>query len=150
MALSDYEKQVLQQMEAELRLNDPDLAREMSAGAGGKSRASADAHDFSPENQTLSSGPLSPRRLALGFLLLLTGLGVLVLAVSLGHGFSAIALGLSGFLLMLGGVLFALHTKKGEGVPSPPVRKPSRSSRSSGWASFLADQERRWDERGNH
>ncbi|MBJ2328983.1 DUF3040 domain-containing protein [Schaalia cardiffensis] len=130
MALSDYEKQVLEQMEEEFRRADPAFASQMESPI----------EDHAPLR-------LSPRRIAAGALLAVVGLIVLVAAVSLGYSLVSILLGVAGFILMVGGVWFAISSPKGSGVPS--LKKKVKRQRSS-WASFLADQERRWQERGRH
>ncbi len=130
MALSDYEKQVLEQMEEEFRRADPAFASQMESPI----------EDHTPLR-------LSPRRIAAGALLAVVGLIVLVAAVSLGYSIASILLGVVGFILMVGGVWFAISSPKGIGVPSP---KKKVKRQQSSWASFLADQERRWQERGRH
>ncbi|QWW20700.1 DUF3040 domain-containing protein [Schaalia sp. 19OD2882] len=143
MALSDYEKQVLEEMEAELRRVDPDLAHQMSKGM--EDRPSGSSVSRGEESATGGeSGPLSPRRIALGVVMVAVGLAALVGAVSLGVGVTSIVLGVAAFLLMLGGVLFALRPG---GAGNPSSRKPRGRRQTSAWARFIADQERRWEER---
>lgn len=126
MALSEYEKKVLEQMEAEFRRADPELASEMS-------RPVEDA----------PSGPLSPRRIAIGTVVAVVGLGVLIGAVSLGYSIWSILLGVVGFILMVGGVWYAISAPKGAAR-----RSRSRSKGEGGtWRRFIEDQERRWQER---
>ncbi|MDO4258724.1 MAG: DUF3040 domain-containing protein [Actinomycetaceae bacterium] len=137
MGLSDHEKQILAQMEAELRRESPELAHEMSKVAGQK------------EDLPAPRGRLSPRFIALGVLVAIAGMGVLLGAVSLGHGLPAILLGVVGFALMVCGILLA--TRSQPGPPAP--RKGSAAGRpgaGNGWAQFIADQERRWDERSGN
>ena len=88
MALTEYEKKVLEQMEASLREEDPALASQMSAPAA--------AEESEP-----SSGPRAPRRIALGFGGAVLGMVVLVAAVSLGYSVVSILLGVVGFALTL-------------------------------------------------
>lgn len=127
MALSDYEKHVLEQMEEEFRRADPAFASEMEKPI-----------------EEPPSGPLSPRRIALGAVLALSGLGVLVGAVSLGYSIWSILLGVLGFVFMVAGVWYAISSPKGgEGAHlAPRAPKPE-----GGWAGFIRDQERRWEER---
>lgn len=132
MALSDYEKQVLEQMEADLRRADPELASHMS-----RPRTDPSA----PEEE----GHLSPRRIAAGSVLALAGLGVVLAGVALGHTVGAIALGVLGFAMMVGGVMLALRTTAGGGGTRAGAPRPRRSS--GGWSHFVADQERRWEDR---
>ncbi|WP_076463770.1 DUF3040 domain-containing protein [Actinomyces mediterranea] len=129
MALSDYEKQVLDEMEAQFRSVDPDLSKQM-ASAQTSSRAGI---------------TLSVRRIAVGIVIAVIGLGVLVAAVSLGYSLWSILLGVLGFVLMVAGIWFALSSPKNAAAngsrPGGGSRKPSA------WSHFIADQERRWEER---
>ena len=118
MALSDYEKQVLEEMEAQFD-HQPysflDHVRE-------------DAH--SPR----SSSKLSPKRVAVGSLMIVAGLLILVAAVSLGYSVISLIVGVAGFLFMLGGAWYALQT--------PRVLRPGAKR-----SSFMQRQEERWDRR---
>ncbi|MDN5963941.1 MAG: DUF3040 domain-containing protein [Actinomyces sp.] len=134
MALSDYEKQVLEQMEAELRRADPDLASTMSS--------KADASDAPSE-----PGHLNPRRLAAGSVLALAGLGVVLAGVSVGEIVWAIALGVVGFAMMVGGVLLALRTDPGPGRVDRRPAQGGSPKRPKGWSAFMSGQERRWERR---
>jgi len=133
VALSDYEKQVLEQMEAELRRADPDLASTMSAKAR-------------PSDAPAAPGRLNPRRLAAGSVLALAGLGVVLAGVSVGQIVWAIALGVVGFAMMVGGVLLALHTDPGQGRAQTPGAN-GKPQKPKGWSAFMSGQERRWDRR---
>lgn len=130
MALTEYEKKILEQMEASLREEDPALASQMSAPAA-------------EEEDEPARGPRAPRRIALGLTGAVLGMVVLVAAVSLGYSILSILLGVAGFALTVAGILYAL---------SRPGASSSESSehdadKSSGWNSFIQDQERRWDDR---
>ncbi len=130
MALTEYEKKILEQMEASLREEDPALASQMSAPAA-------------EEEDESARGPRAPRRIALGLTGAVLGMVVLVAAVSLGYSILSILLGVAGFALMVAGILYAL---------SRPGASSSQSAergadKSSGWNSFIQDQERRWDDR---
>ena len=118
MALSDYEKQVLEEMEAQFD-HQPSSFRD---------HVREDAH--SPR----SSSKLSPKRVAVGSLMIVAGLLILVAAVSLGYSVISLIVGVAGFLFMLGGAWYALQTP--------------RVARSGGKrASFMQRQEERWDRR---
>ncbi len=118
MALSDYEKQVLEEMEAQFD-HQPSSFRD---------HVREDAH--SPR----SSSKLSPKRVAAGSLMIVAGLLILVAAVSLGYSVISLIVGVAGFLFMLGGAWYALQTP--------------RAARSGGKrASFMQRQEERWDRR---
>ena len=118
MALSDYEKQVLEEMEAQFD-HQPSSFRD---------HVREDAH--SPR----SSSKLSPKRVAVGSLMIVAGLLILVAAVSLGYSVISLIVGVAGFLFMLGGAWYALQT--------PRVLRPGTKS-----SSFMQRQEERWDRR---
>ena len=120
MPLSEYEPRMLQQMEQQLRSDDPKLAN------------------------TLADKPRpNVRRLSLGVLLFLLGLGGLVGGVATGY----VWLGVLGFLAMLGGVMLAITgprggaTKGGRGG----IRRPGGKVPPSG--GFMQRQEDRWNKR---
>ena len=96
MALSDYEKQVLEEMEAQFD-HQPSSFRD---------HVREDAH--SPR----SSSKLSPKRVAVGSLMIVAGLLILVAAVSLGYSVISLIVGVAGFLFMLGGAWYALQTPR--------------------------------------
>lgn len=133
MALSDYEKQVLEQMEAELRRADPDLASTMSS---------------TPDQSETPTAPgrLNARRLAAGSVLALAGLGVVLAGVSVGELVWAIVLGIIGFAMMVGGVLLALRTDLGNGRSTDGGHR-NGPQKPKGWSAFMSSQERRWDRR---
>ena len=135
MALTEYEKKILEQMEASLREEDPALASQMSApvpddqGSAGRARR-------------------APRRLATGIAGAFLGMVVLVVAVSLGYSIASILLGVAGFALTVAGILYALSkpgAKSRIAGDATAARKKSKGS--GGWDSFIQDQERRWDDR---
>ncbi len=131
MALSDYEKQVLAQMEAQLKEADPSLASVMTSS-------------LPDEPVRQPGGRLSPRRIALGSIIGIGGLAIILGGVSLGFGWSAALLGVLGFVLMVGGVLLAVKTDKAGGAlgGQRPVRK-----KPSG-ADFMERQRSKWDNLG--
>ncbi|WP_022868045.1 DUF3040 domain-containing protein [Schaalia vaccimaxillae] len=138
MALSEYEKQVLAQMEENLRQGDPDLASKMT---------SAPAFE-TPKK----SGVVSVRRMAAGGALAVVGLLALVGAVSLGYSVWSILMGVVAFALMVGGILLALTPVKTQRINRPLQARSgeggsAKKEESSSWRSFIEDQERRWDER---
>ncbi|WP_026460854.1 DUF3040 domain-containing protein [Schaalia suimastitidis] len=137
MALSEYEKLVLQQMEEELRREDPELASQLSRPASRPRRQEGDEMA-----QVTHGHTWSPRRLALGISCTVAGLIVLVSALSLGHGIWTVVAAVIGFVLMLAGVLVAMSSPKGNAS-----KGQEKKGLPNGWAAFIADQERRWDER---
>ncbi|WP_165218363.1 DUF3040 domain-containing protein [Schaalia sp. ZJ1691] len=152
MALSEYEKHVLEQMEAELRRGDPELVTNMRipyTAAESPERPQGDREE-------VATGGLSPRKLAIGVLLVVVGLCVLIGAVSLGYSVVSIVMGVAGFAVMFGGVLYALAPTRrrsrqaaGEDLreASSGKKRAKKVREQSAWEKFLADQERRWDER---
>ena len=134
MALTEYEKKVLEQMEESLREEDPALASQMSAPVSEESDAE------------VPTGPRGPRRIALGLTGAVLGMVVLVVAVSLGYSVLSILLGVAGFALTVAGVLYALSRPGGK-VSATEKSASDKKNESGGWDSFIQDQERRWDNR---
>ena len=134
MALTEYEKKILEQMEASLREEDPALASQMSAPAV-------------EEDPEPARGPRAPRRIALGLTGAVLGMVVLVAAVSLGYSILSILLGVAGFALTVAGVLYAMSRPGASSSESADELSARGADKSSGWSSFIQDQERRWDDR---
>lgn len=112
MALSEYERKVLAEMEQHLRAQDPALADKMAAPPPQKPASGA------------SSSRRSPRKIALGSILAAAGLTLALVGVGVDSVAITILLGALGFLMMVGGVLYAM---------SPANAKPrARDSRGSG------------------
>jgi uncharacterized membrane protein len=91
MPLSDHEQQLLDQLEKQLRSEDPRFARNIS------------------ETQAAATGPgFSAKRFVLGILIALAGLAATILAISLvSNSAWWIALGVVGFGLMVSGMYWA-------------------------------------------
>ena len=134
MALTEYEKKILEQMEASLREEDPALASQMSAPAA-------------EEETEPARGPRAPRRIALGLTGAVLGMVVLVAAVSLGYSILSILLGVAGFALTVAGILYALSRPGASSSQSTDESSERGAEKGSGWNSFIQDQERRWDDR---
>jgi len=134
MALTEYEKKILEQMEASLREEDPALASQMSAPAAEKEDEPA-------------RGPRAPRRIALGLTGAVLGMVVLVAAVSLGYSILSLLLGVAGFALTVAGILYALSRPGASSSQSADESSERGAEKGSGWNSFIQDQERRWDDR---
>ena len=134
MALTEYEKKILEQMEASLREEDPALASQMSAPAA-------------EEEDDPARGPRAPRRIALGLTGAVLGMVVLVAAVSLGYSILSILLGVAGFALTVAGILYALSRPGASSSQSTDESSERGAEKGSGWNSFIQDQERRWDDR---
>ncbi|WP_043503365.1 DUF3040 domain-containing protein [Georgenia sp. SUBG003] len=125
MPLSEYEQRMLQQMEQQLRSDDPKLANTLAD----KSRPNV-------------------RRLSLGILLFLLGLGGLVGGVATGYNWLGVLVGVLGFLAMLGGVMLAITGPRGgaaKGGGRGGVRRPGGKVPPSG--GFMQRQEDRWNRR---
>lgn len=133
MALTEYEKKILEQMEASLREEDPALASQMST-------------PVAEEEDEPARGPRAPRRIALGLTGGVLGMVVLVAAVSLGYSILSILLGVAGFALTVAGILYSL-SRPGASLESADESSEHGADKSSGWNSFIQDQERRWDDR---
>ena len=132
MALTEYEKKILEQMEASLREEDPALASQMSSPT------------LDEDDNESARGPRTPRHIALGF----AG-AVLVVAVSLGYSIISILLGVAGFALTVAGILYALSRPEAASSDRSRAPKQKKNNESGGWDSFIQDQERRWDDRKN-
>lgn len=127
MPLSEYEQRVLAQMEQQLRDADPDLAQSLQAP---------------------SRGRIDVRRLSLGILVALAGVGALIAGVAAYQ----IWLGVLGFGGMLAGALLATTlTKDAKGAKNAagqPGRPSSgRPGGSRGAGGFMARQQERWERR---
>jgi hypothetical protein len=127
--LSEHEQQLLEQMEQALYAEDPKFASQMQ-GAGAKAAAR--------------------RRIAIGVVGVLLGLGLLLAGVS-----TTMWLGAAGFALMVASVAYAVTPPRrraalGTVQPDGSVRRVAPSSRArqakqSG--SFMHRLEERWDRR---
>lgn len=125
MPLSEQEQRLLDEMERHLMSNDTDVV-------------------------SAPSRALSYRNIVLGSIMVLAGLGALVVGVSIGFntGFLGIAIGVLGFVLMVGGVVFAVTPTRGAvaTAPSASARSKPRGPRASG-SSFMDRMNERWDRR---
>ncbi|MPV37080.1 DUF3040 domain-containing protein [Georgenia subflava] len=120
MPLSEYEQRMLQQMEQQLRSDDPKLA------------------------STLADKPRPDvRRLSLGVLLFIAGLGGLVGGVATGQ----VWLGILGFVLMLGGVMLAITGPRGGARRGRRGKKTAGPGAGPSAGGFMQRQEDRWNRR---
>lgn len=116
MPLSEYEQRVLAQMEQHLRDADPGLEKSLT-----------------------SKGRIDVKKLSIGILATIVGLGILVAGVAT----TQVWIGIVGFVAMLAGVLFATTQSGGR----EKARRPE-SRRSGG---FMDRQQERWEKRqGGH
>ena len=134
MALSDYEKRVLAEMEHHLRTQDPDLADKM-------------ASSIPPEEAEQPKSSMSPRRIAIGSILAAAGLGVVLIGVTVSAPWLTIALGAIGFVMMVAGVLFAISSEKTSGSDPATQMKSSSERRPRSASSRAADRRKRWENR---
>lgn len=128
MSLSDREKKILAQMEAELREEDPKLVSKINTSL--------------PSDPEERESKLSPKRVAVGSIGTIFGLAVVIAGVSLGVGVWSIVLGVVGFVVMVAGVLWALKPVK--------VRKNSSKQARSGdkdRSGFMDRQRDQWEQR---
>lgn len=121
MPLSDYEKQVLAQMEAQLASDDPALATRLGS----------------------SHATTQPRKIAWGVVLAIVGITALVTGVALGGGIASVLVGVSGFVLMVAGVMLVLVGLRGVSVLGNQKSQRKASDKSS----FMDRQQDRWDQR---
>ncbi|MDO5494089.1 MAG: DUF3040 domain-containing protein [bacterium] len=124
MPLSEYEQRVLAQMEQQLRDADPELAQSLQAPARGR---------------------FDVRRLSLGILVALIGIGALVAGVAANQ----VWLGILGFVGMLAGALLATTLTSGSSSAAAPADDPDSPSpaRKGGSSSFMERQQERWEKR---
>ncbi|GAA1844169.1 DUF3040 domain-containing protein [Microbacterium koreense] len=119
MPLSEQEQRLLDEMERHLMGNDADV---VSAPTDGRT--------------------LSYRNIVYGTILVLLGLGGIVVGVAI----PLIAVGIIGFILMLGGVVFAVTPMRGLSKSSTPrTAGPTRTPAAG--ASFMDRMNDRWDKR---
>ncbi|WP_124039646.1 DUF3040 domain-containing protein [Neoactinobaculum massilliense] len=125
MALSDYERQMLEELEAQLQDEDPTFARSMK-----------------PEPAPVSvSRQLSIHHLVLGLLAAVVGIAVLVWGISQNW----IWLGVVGVIIMFAGGWYI-----DRGYTSTPVEPAQRSARKAKPAGgFMDRQAREWEQRRN-
>lgn len=136
MALSDREKEVLAQMEAQLRGEDPVLVDSL---AGNKD-------DDEPAKPSVKAGP---RAWAVAICIAIIGLIVLLVGLGITVRWLGTLVGISGFLLMLGGLLLPFSERVvrllgGPNKLSPKPNAPKRTKKSGGFMDRQADK---WDER---
>ncbi len=132
MPLSDHEQQLLDQLEKQLRSEDPRFARNIS------------------ETQAAVSSPgFSARRFVVGILLALAGLAAAIFAISMvtHHGLW-IVLGVVGFGLMVSGMYWAFSRPHTGGAAVKNSQTPSgQSQQPKGPSGFMNRIEDRWEKR---
>ena len=124
MPLSEQEQRLLEEMERNLYRNDADFVQAVGGRRGG----------------------VDYRRLTIGVLIALLGIGALVAGVAL----QIPVIGILGFAAMFAGVLFSMtRSRPGAGQPSPvdPVDAARGSRQSRPKAGFMDRLNDRWDRR---
>ncbi|WP_181273326.1 DUF3040 domain-containing protein [Brevibacterium oceani] len=131
MPLSDHEQQLLDQLEQQLRSEDPRFARNIS------------------ETQAAATGPgFSAKRFVLGILIALAGLAATILAISLvSTSMWFIALGVVGFGLMVVGMYWAFSRPGRTHTTQTETKNVGSKSESKGSAGFMSRLEDRWEKR---
>ncbi len=141
MALSERERQMLEEMEEAIRAEDPGFASQMNGAKGGGT---------------------DRRRVALGIVGALAGLGLVLLGIN-----TSVWIGVAGFALIVASVALALtpsrsseglgvvdedgsvkksaRQRKGGGLPGRGQAKPKPKSPKQG--TFMERMEQRWEER---
>ena len=140
MELSEEELRLLEQMERALVEEDPKLASTLRG---------------------TSFQRAARRRMILGGVILVGGIGLLIAAVLLDvNAVVRTVVGVLGFVVMLGGAIIALTSARAPGAPSPKVRasgrtgfgvvdggRPHRPSRQRSGSPFMERMEERWRRR---
>lgn len=122
MALSDYERKMLEQLEAQLADDDPTLAQSLAADESGPTHTS-----------------VSPKHLVVGLIVAVIGL----LVVLGGIAVEVIALGVVGFVIVFAGLWYL-----SEGMVKVPAG--NRKAKSSRDSSFMEKQMEEWRRRQQH
>ncbi|WP_309133028.1 DUF3040 domain-containing protein [Brevibacterium sp.] len=131
MPLSDHEQQLLDQLEKQLRSEDPRFARNIT------------------ETQAAVSSPgFSARRFVVGILLALAGLAAAIFAISMAthHGLW-IVLGVVGFGLMVTGMYWAFSRPHAGGSVKSSPSSSGPTSQPKGPSGFMNRIEDRWEKR---
>lgn len=137
MALSDYEKEVLAELEAEFSA---DSSREAAS-------TQKVVREFEKKAESRPSAVFSVRHIALGALLALAGLVGLIVAVSLGYRPLSVVTGVVSFAVIVAGCYCALHRSAPEDGRSASRSVGCSASKQSRLGNFMDAQRRRWDER---
>ncbi|WP_026529596.1 DUF3040 domain-containing protein [Haematomicrobium sanguinis] len=120
MALSEHEQRLLDELELQLKADDPKLANTFgSARPGG----------------------FSTRRILIGALITLAGIATLIFGISI----QLIVVGVLGFVVMGLGVWFA--TSRTSKASAPKADGPKRQPATTPKSKFMSDLENKWDER---
>ncbi|OFL64396.1 MULTISPECIES: DUF3040 domain-containing protein [unclassified Brevibacterium] len=131
MALSDHEQQLLDQLEQQLRSEDPGFAQNIS-------RPAEDAPGLR----------ISPRRLVLGIVILVSGLAAAIASLFFFTMPMAAVGGVVGFAAMVFGGYYAVTPDENAAASSPNrASAPRGSAAPKRRSSFMERMEDRWDKR---
>ena len=120
MPLSEQEQRLLDEMERNLYQNDADFVATVGAGRG----------------------RLNYRAIVIGIILVLVGIAALLVGVAT----RLPVVGVIGFLVMFGGVLFAFTpSRTAPAAPASSTSRPTASTRRSG--GFMDSLNERWERR---
>ncbi|MFM6974324.1 MAG: DUF3040 domain-containing protein [Agromyces sp.] len=119
MALSEHEQRLLEEMERNLYRHDADFVSSVTG----------------------ARGPVNYRFVAFGALIAIAGFALVVTALTT----QFIALGVLGFVVVLGGVMLALRTTPASATATSARSSRSRAPRTRG--SFMDRMNDRWDRR---
>lgn len=141
VALSDYEKEVLAELEAEFKADRSDEAKSTVRAA-----QQFTVHTGSGKREPAGRIAFSPRRIAVGLILAVCGLSGILVAVSMGYSLLSILGGVASFAVSVAGLFYALQSPS-RGKNRRPKKTATTQPRASWWQRFMYNQERRWDER---
>lgn len=127
MALSERERQLLEQLEQQLHVEDPTFADTMQ-----------EEHP-----RTRPGSGLSGRNLVLGIVVAVLGLGLVLLGVAT----QLIFVGVLGFLVMAGGVYLATLRRREDGAGPKSSGRTSRPRTQARGGSFMQRLEQQWEDR---
>ncbi|KTR38212.1 MULTISPECIES: DUF3040 domain-containing protein [Rothia] len=127
MALSERERQLLEQLEQQLNVEDPTFADTMQE----------------ERPRPRPGAGLSGRNLVLGIVVAVLGLGLVLLGVST----QLILVGVLGFLVMAGGVYLATLRRREGGGRSEASGRTNRPRAGERGVSFMQRLEQQWEDR---
>ncbi|OKL49249.1 DUF3040 domain-containing protein [Boudabousia marimammalium] len=141
MAFSDDDNEILNRMEQDL-LNDAEFSERLRE-FGDHAEPAKPASEAAARNQNKIELSWSPRKAALGGLLVLIGLAVLLTGVTIGYSVLGIVTGVVGVLLMFGGIYVVINSAIGG---KEHAGKRDKGSEPSG-GSFGERQRKAFDKR---
>ncbi len=128
MALSEHEQQLLDQLEKQLRSEDPRFAQNIS------------------QSHSPAGIALSPKHLVTGTLVMVVGLAVALGAIFFMASPLSIVGGVFGFLLMVGGAYYGFAVAQGPRSNGSATKKQGKAHKPNK-TGFMSRVEDRWDKR---